>query len=183
MTVDSRGQVVRDENGLGHYVGPGYDSGGNQTSWRDRRGNVWTFAYDKENRRTGTTSPQNRTTGQAYNARGLLGTITEPSGQATTLSYDGRRRLTSKTDGVGTVSYTLNDASEVTAVTQGAVTLGRTYHASGRVATYTNGAGEAIGYDYDKNGNLVTLTYPAIGAVPTLTVTYTSIGMRVSVKN
>ena len=172
VTVDSRGQVVADENGLGHTAVSGYDYNGNQIAWSGRRGQLWQTLPDAEGRLIRAKSPLLRTTTQIWNARGLLETVTEPSGQVTTMGYDGRRRLTSSSDGVGTISYTLNNAGEATAVTQGAAVLGRTYHASGEVATYTNATGETISYDYDKNGNLVSLTYPAIGSVPAATVTY-----------
>jgi RHS repeat-associated protein len=185
VTVDDRGQMARTENGLGHYAVPGYDGNGNQTTFSDRRQKLWQMSYDKENRLLSTTSPLLRTTTQTYNARGLLEKIVEPSGQTTTFSYDSRRRLVRKSDSAGTIinpvaniDYTLNDAGELTAVTESsnpliAYTLRRTYWPSGEVATYTNANNQTIRYDYDKNGNLAALTYPAIGTSAALTVAYT----------
>jgi RHS repeat-associated protein len=171
--VDQRGQLIRSEDGLGNYAQPQYDGNGNQSAWRDRRGKFWYFNHDQEDRLVSTTSPAGRTISQTWNARGLLASVTQPSGASTTFNYDARRRLASRADAVGTVAYTLNDASEVTAITQGSLVLSRTYHPSGQVATYTNADGETITYDYDKSGNLVSLTYPAMGSVAALTVTYT----------
>jgi YD repeat-containing protein len=79
-----------------------------------------------------------------------------------------RRRLA-----FGTINYTLDNAGQLTAVTEGTAVLQRTYHASGQVATYTNANSETIRYAYDKNGNLISLTYPAIGSLPAARVTYT----------
>ncbi len=172
-TVDERGQVVRDEDGLGNYATPGYDDNGNKTTWIDRRGKTWSFVYDKEDRLITTTSPLSRATQSPYNARGLLDHITEPSTQVTTFGYDGRRRLTSRADAVGTINYGLDNASQLLTVTQGAAVLARTYYGSGEVATYKNANNETTGYDYDKDGNLTSLTYPAVGSVPSATVTYT----------
>lgn len=173
VTVDERGQVVKNEDGLGNYAVPSYDDNGNQATWVDRRGKTWQFTYDKEDRLKNTVSPLARTTAQTWNTRGLLATIAEPSGQTTTFGYDGRGQVTSKVDAVGTVNYGLDNAGQLLTVTQGAATLTSTYHASGEVATYKNANNETISYDYDKNGNLVSLTYPAIGSVPAATVTYT----------
>jgi RHS repeat-associated protein len=172
-TVDERGQVVRSEDGLGNYATPGYDNNGNKITWVDRRGKTWGFTYDKEDRLKNTTTPLSRVIAQAWNSRGLLDSITEPSAQVTSFGYDNRRRLTSKTDGVGTVSYGLDNAGQLLTVTQGSAVLTRTYYGSGEVATYKNANNETISYDYDKNGNLTSLTYPAIGSVAAATVTYT----------
>jgi RHS repeat-associated protein len=172
-TLDSRGQLAVDEDGLAHTASPGYDANGNKTTWSDRRSKLWQFGFDKENRPTATQSPLGRTVSQTYDSRGLLQTVQEPSGQTATLGYDGRRRLTSRADAQGTINYTLDNAGQLTAVTEGTAVLQRTYHASGQVATYTNANSETISYDYDKNGNLISLTYPAIGSLPAATVTYT----------
>lgn len=172
LTVDERGQAIRDENALGHYAVPGYDNNGNETTWQDRRGKLWQRTFDKENRQLTVQSPMSRTITQVWNTRGLLGSVQEPSGQTTTFSYDGRRRLTSKSDLAGSITYGLDAASQLTTVTEGAAVLTRTFHGSGQVATYTNANNETIAYDYDKNGNLVSLTYPAVGGLPTQTVTY-----------
>jgi RHS repeat-associated protein len=172
-TTDSLGQVVRSEDGLQNFAVPGYDNNGNKTSWKDRKGKTWNFTFDDEDRQEVMTSPLTRTIVQGWNARGLLGTITEPSLQTTTLGYDGRKRLTSKSDPVGVVTYGLDDAGQLLTITEGTNVLTRSYHPSGQVSTYTNASGETIGYDYDKNGNLVSLTYPAINDLPAATVTYT----------
>ena len=62
--MDERGQTVRDENALGDYTAPGYDNNGNRVTWQDRRGKLWQFTCDREDRLTATTSPLSRTTAQ-----------------------------------------------------------------------------------------------------------------------
>jgi len=173
VATDALGRPVRNEDGLGNYTQPGYDANGNKTSLRDRRAKNWSFTYDKEGRLKTVATPLGRTTTQTWNSRGLLETINEPSNQLTTLGYDNRRRLISRADGAGTIIYGLDNASQLLTVTQDSAVLTRTYHPSGEAATYKNSNNETISYDYDRNGNLTSITYPAIGSVAAATVTYT----------
>jgi hypothetical protein len=66
VTLDSRGQLAVDEDGLAHTASPGYDADGNKTTWSDRRSKLWQFGFDKENRLTATQSPLGRTVSQTY---------------------------------------------------------------------------------------------------------------------
>ena len=114
----------------------------------------------------GTTSPGGRTVASAYSNRGLLASVTEPSLQRTELAYDGRGRVQTRTGKLanGTVEHTQGfgyDAnSNLLTVTEGAAVLSRSYDDLNRIGTYGNAAGEALGYQYDANGNLTKLTYP-----------------------
>jgi YD repeat-containing protein len=138
----------------------------------NRRGGVWQFARDQANRLISTTSPQGRVIAQTWNNRGLLGSVTEPSGERVTLDYDGRGRVTRQTGLGGGADYAIASAYDANGnlltATEGDRVLTRTYDALNRVATYRNGDNEQIGYSYDANGNLTLLTYP-----DGKTVTYT----------
>jgi RHS repeat-associated protein len=108
-------------------------------------------------------------TGYAYNTRGLLSTVTEPSTQATSFTYDDAQRLTSTTDPVGTITYGRDTAGRVTTVVEGSKTLTRVYGAYDRLVSFTDGDGNTIGYTYDALGRLTKLTYPG---TPLKEVTY-----------
>ena len=53
----------------------------------------------------------------AYNAHGQPLTIVDPNGLTTTLTYDARQRLTSRTVGSETTTYDYDDAGQLTKVT------------------------------------------------------------------
>jgi RHS repeat-associated protein len=90
----------------------------------------------------------------------LVKTLAEPSAQTTTLAYNGKNLVSSKTDPTGTVSYGYDDSGLLETVTEGAATITRTYDERGRLKTYTNADGDLIQYGYDSNNNLTRLTYP-----------------------
>jgi RHS repeat-associated protein len=94
------------------------------------------------------------TTYNTYNAHGQPLTITDPNGVVTTLTYDGRLRLTSRQVGTETTGFsywptgllkqvTLPDSSYVT----------YTYDAAHRLTQITDEAGNAIKYTLDAMGN------------------------------
>jgi RHS repeat-associated protein len=157
---NSRGEVTSDTDAASRMTTFGYDNNGNRTSLRNRRSQTYTFTFDNANRLTETKTPLQLTTGQAYTANDLLQTLTEPSGQATTFSYDDRLRLTSKADPTGTIRYGYDDNGNVLTVAQGTATITRTYDARNRVSSATDAAGNVIGYQWDDAGNLTRLTYP-----------------------
>jgi RHS repeat-associated protein len=96
----------------------------------------------------------------------LVKTITEPSTQTTTLAYNGKNLVSSKTDPVGSITYGYDDSGLLETVTEGSAIIARTYDDRGRLKTYTNADGDMIQYGYDANNNLTRLTYPPDAAHP-----------------
>ena len=137
-----------------------YDGNGNRTDLTDRRGKPYVFAYDDANRLTSTKTPLQRTTGQGWTPNNLPETITEPSTQAATLTYDNRLRVQTKSDQVGTVSYGYDNNGNLLWVTQGQSAIGRTYDSRNRVYSCTDTLGNIIGYRYDDHNNLTKIIYP-----------------------
>jgi RHS repeat-associated protein len=90
----------------------------------------------------------------------LVKNLTEPSTQTTTLAYNGKNLVSSKTDPTGAITYGYDDSGLLESVTEGAATISRTYDERGRLKTYTNADGDLIQYRYDANNNLTLLTYP-----------------------
>ncbi len=94
-------------------------------------------------------------------------TITEPSGQVSTLAYDTRLRLQKKTDAVGVIDYGYDLADNLKTVTEGSAIISRNYDARNRLVSFTSADGDLIQYGYDANNNLTQLTYPPDAQHPT----------------
>lgn len=164
VTTDynGRGLVNSSIDPLSHGATYDHDDAGRRTGFHNRRHQLFTFGYDNADRLLSTTTPNGRISAQTYNnGRGLADTITEPSTQQTVLTYDARGRVATRTDGTGAITYGYDDNSNLRTVLQAGLTITRTYDALNRVDTYNDGRGHTLGYGYDNNGNLTSLTYEA----------------------
>lgn len=142
-----------------------FDPNGNQSALINRRNRRWEFTNDPMGRLVATKSPLGRITAQTWNDRGLLGTITEPSGQATEFRYDPRGQVTNQVGADYSLTTTRDGAGnalrQTESGTNGAVRfVARVFDARDRVTAYTNAFGDAIGYGWDAAGQLTTLVYP-----------------------
>jgi RHS repeat-associated protein len=137
-----------------------YNNDSNPSSLTSPASNATTFTHDSGDRLTAVTTPAGRATTYSYDARGLPLSITLPSTHATTFAYDSAERISSFTDPVATVSVTRDADGRVLTVSESGKTLTRVYDALGRITSYTDGAGNVIGYQYDSLGRLTQLTYP-----------------------
>ena len=154
---------VTSTNALTHTTVTEHDAAGQKRFVTNRNAKVYEMTYDALGRTKQTIQPGGRTLGVVYawNATGRTETLTEPSGQVTTLQYDKLGRLKTRTGPDSTTSYGYDPSGNLLTVTEGAAVLTRTYEPTrDMVSTYTNAAGDVIGYTYDANGNLSTLTYP-----------------------
>lgn len=148
---------------LTHTTVTEHDAAGQQRFVTNRNAKVYEMTYDALGRTKQTIQPGGRTLGVVYawNATGRTETLTEPSSQVTTLQYDKLGRLKTRTGPDSTTGYGYDPSGNLLTVTEGAAVLTRTYEPTrDLVSTYTNAAGDVIGYTYDANGNLSTLTYP-----------------------
>ena len=89
-----------------------------------------------------------------YNAHGQPLSITDPNGLVTTLAYDPRQRLTSRSVGGETTSYTYDNAGQLTRVTlpDGSF-LDYSYDAAHRLTQIADNLGNRIAYTLDAMGN------------------------------
>lgn len=89
-----------------------------------------------------------------YNAHGQPFTIVDPNGLTTTLAYDLRQRLTSRSVGGELTSYTYDNAGQFTRVTlpDGSF-LSYTYDAAHRLTQIDDNLGNRINYTLDLMGN------------------------------
>jgi RHS repeat-associated protein len=137
-----------------------FDADGNRTSLTDGSGHVFNFTYDESDRVTYLSTPAGRSTSVQYNSLGQVASRTSPSGHVTSYTYDASGQLSQKSDPVGLAAYTYDNDGRVLTETENGVTLTRAYDSVGRLTSYTDGAGNTVGYAYDAAGELVTLTYP-----------------------
>jgi RHS repeat-associated protein len=90
----------------------------------------------------------------AYDAHGKVLTIVDPNGLTTTLTYDPRQRLTSRTVGTDVTSYEYDGAGQTTKVTlpDGSF-LSYTYDTAHRLTQIADNLGNRIAYTLDAMGN------------------------------
>ena len=157
---DARGELTKLTDGAGHTVLRAYDGAGNQITLTNRNGKKWQFQFDGANRLTNTVTPLGRSTTVAFNHQGLVASMKDPAGQSTTYSYDGKRRLTSRADNVGTTTYNYDANDNATNTYENGFTNSWTYDAYNRISSYKDIYGNLIQYRYDANNNLTNLIYP-----------------------
>jgi YD repeat-containing protein len=92
----------------------------------------------------------------AYNAHGQPLTIVEPNGLTTTLTYDARQRLKSRTVGNETTTHDYDSVGQLTQVTlpDGSF-LSYTYDAAHRLTDIIDNLGNRIAYTLDPLGNRI----------------------------
>jgi len=160
QTWDANGKMLQLVDGASHVSARVYDAAGNQIVLTNRNGKVWQFQYDSANRLTNTITPLGRSISLAFNHQGLVNWVKDPAGQITTNGYDGKARLTTRTDGVGTTSYGYDLNDNQTNLVENGQTNSWVFDVYNRVTTYRDGAGNLIQYRYDANGNVTNLVYP-----------------------
>ncbi len=166
-------QVTRADGSILKYT---YDADGNQTGQTDGQGHTTSYAYDALNRQVSVTDPLNRTTSYAYDNVGNRTSATNADGYVTTYGYDAANELTgiSYSDGqTPDVSYRYDADGQRISMRDGTGTTSDTYDSLHRLTQETNGAGQTVGYGYDLDGNLTSITYPS---GTTVTRSYDSAG-------
>lgn len=122
-----------------------------------------TYGYDGQGRRTSRTDPDHRTTASHLDPAGRTLTTTDSAGRVTTFGYDatGRTKTVSYSDGVTPgVTFGYDPSGRKIGMTDGTGTSTWTYDSFGEVVAQTQGAGAAVGYGYDNDGNQTSITYP-----------------------
>lgn len=90
----------------------------------------------------------------AYDLNGNPLTIVDPNGLITTLAYDTRQRLTSRTTGTETTSYSYDNAGQLLKVTlSDASFLAYSYDSAHRLTGIADALGNQIVYTLDELGN------------------------------
>lgn len=140
-----------------------YDALGQIVSIVNGRGiTVTRTAYDDLNRSAVITDALGHEQHYQYNALGLPVVVTDTNGAVTLYSYDGLNRpvtINYVADGE-VVRYTYNALGHRLVMTDSLGVTQYTYDTLYRLTGVTDSFYQAVGYEYDRVGNLTQLTYP-----------------------
>jgi YD repeat-containing protein len=116
---------------------------------------VTTYTYDGQGNVATITNALNQTTQiTSYNVHGQPLTIVDPNGLTTTLAYDGRQRLTSRSVGGETTTYDYDLAGQLIKVTlPDASFLSYSYDGAHRLTGIQDNLSNRIAYTLDLAGN------------------------------
>jgi RHS repeat-associated protein len=136
-----------------------YDSIGNLTGITDPLGAVTTWQHDLVNRVASETDGLG-TVRYAYDARGLLTSMTSAAGNQIGYSYDSAGRLMGVSAPGASISHVLDANGNRTTSRLGAATVTRSFDALDHMTARTDEFGNTVRYVYDPAGNITELVYP-----------------------
>lgn len=162
-----RGNLATIANAVGHVTRIlAYNAHGQPTKIADPNGLVTTLQYDLRQRAVARTQGA-ETTRYEYDGVGLLTRVTLPDGSTLAYTYDPAHRLTSIADSLGNrIAYALdamgNRTQEEVFADSGALARiqTRVYSGLNRLAQEIGAKGQATGFEYDGQGNIVSVTAP-----------------------
>jgi RHS repeat-associated protein len=119
--------------------------------------------------------PRQFATAYSYNSLGLLERTTDatqPTGAATTYTYNNQAALTAVTPAAGAASvYAVDLLGRATSLTRGGQVERWAYHVDGSLASYTDFANRVTTYSYDRTGRLETIDRAGANADASFTYT------------
>jgi RHS repeat-associated protein len=157
-------QVTDPLSGITQY---GYNALDQLISVTDPRNKVTSYSYNALGDLTQQVSPDTGTTTNTYDSGGNLATSTDARSKTGTYAYDALNRVTSLTYPDQTTSYTYdsgtNQKGRLTQVSDASGSTSWTYDTHGRVLSRQQSMGitKTLGYAYDSDGQLQTLTLPS----------------------
>ncbi len=142
-TYTVRGELWKATDTFG-YTEFTNDENGKLRYRKNRCGYTWELTYNKDNQLEDMVSPvTTRTWQKRYDARGLLHTVQELSGQLTTLTPDNMGRVQYLDDPLSRITSTYDDEGRLDTLqenTTGAPLIDRDYDALGRLIKYQHGS-------------------------------------------
>ncbi|OPZ44139.1 MAG: Ser-Thr-rich glycosyl-phosphatidyl-inositol-anchored membrane family protein [Euryarchaeota archaeon ADurb.BinA087] len=161
ISVNERGQVVRQENAIGQISELTYDLGGNLTNIRDPAGNNYKFERDSSGQIIAMTNPLNGVTRFTHNPQfWSIKTVTDPCGNTLSFNYDSHANVIGieyPDSNTESMSYD-STGNLVTYTSRNGVPLQYTYNPRGQLTGIGYPDGKSITYAYDLAGNLVEAT-------------------------
>jgi RHS repeat-associated protein len=140
-----------------------YDADGNVLTQTNGNDQTTTYTYTPLDQVETKTDPLSRETSYTYDLDGNLATIADPEGRTTTYGYNNEDERTSigYSDGVTpNVTYAYNSDGLVTSMTDGTGTTTYSYDGLDRLTSETNGDSQEVGYGYNADYQVTTITYP-----------------------
>jgi RHS repeat-associated protein len=128
-----------------------------------------TYGYDSLGEQVSTTTPattaapNGATTTTTYDPAGNVLTSTDPDGVTTTYTYTpGNQQASISYSGSSahSVGYAYDADGNKTRMTDGTGTSSYAYDPFSELTSATNGAGQAVAYSYDADGDVATIGYP-----------------------
>jgi len=161
-TRDAYGRPTAIRDPLGHSTALAYDGVGNMTDATDRDGRHSQFGFDLADQATEVTRGDGSVLKTGYDANGQVKSQTDGLGRTTDYGRDPLGRVTSTSDPLGRrTTYAYDRGGNRTALTDPA---GRVtnwgYDSADRLESiyYSSGAPARIGYGYDVDGQLTSMT-------------------------
>ncbi len=158
------GKVQKNFEATGDVTENTYDKLGRLGQVKDPDGKLWTYEYDKFNRKTKEKDPFLHLTQRVYDAAGNVVTRIDGNAKYTNSTYDTLNRLTqvSYQDG-NTLTYAYDANGNRMTETGYGFTRTSEYDALDRLTKMTFNFGsflKIVQYTYDQNGNRKTMVYP-----------------------
>jgi len=154
-----------------------YDGFGNLASQTDGKNKTTSYTHDLLDQLTGVTDPLGRATTFAYDLAGRRTSKQDPGGDCgatpatgcTTYGYDNADQPTSidyhDSGTTGNVTFAYDGIGRRTSMADGTGTTTYTYDTLDRIVTQAAGTGRTVGYGYDLNSQVTSLTYPGSNQV------------------
>lgn len=173
---DAHDNLSQSTDANGGIVQHTYDDNDNHLSIKNPKNEIQTQTYNFDDDMLASESFGSHTKSYTYNVDGTLATFTRGNGTFT-YTYDATTgRLTSD----GYTTYTYDNKGNVKTISNTNGTLTMYYDVNDRLDYYTDYYGNTVGYGYDNNNNVTTITYPGS---KTVTYTYDAVNRCTQVKD
>ncbi|MFN8018818.1 MAG: FG-GAP-like repeat-containing protein [Acidimicrobiales bacterium] len=175
---DDAGELVRTTLPGGAHRDVTYWPGGQQRTWSDELGAVWSYGSDAAGRLASEQDPAGRVTGYRYDGAGRLGWVTQPGAGSTctaptkvgcvSYGYDDAGRL------VG-IDYSDPSTPDVTGIaydglgrrvsaSAGGLVESWGWNARSQLVSHTDANGRTTGFGWDGVGNVTSISYPGLAS-------------------
>lgn len=184
---DEMDRPTRSTDPKGQVINITYNALDQIASYSDPKNQVYSYQFDIGGRPTSTTYPDATTEAFTYDTVGNVATVKARDGKVQTFTYDGwdRQTVASWNDGLTpSVNSGYDAAGRLTSISNSNSSIAYDYNNADELISETQtlagmAAPKAIGYSYNSDGDLQSLTYPDGTA---LGYTYDPRGLLTSIK-
>ena len=184
---DAMDRPIRSTDPKGQVINITYNALDQIASYSDPKNQAYSYQFDSEGRPTSTLYPDTTTEVFAYDTVGNVATVKARDGKVQTFTYDGwdRQTVASWNDGLTpSVNSGYDAIGRLTSISNSNSSITYTYNNADELISETQtlagmAAPKAIGYSYNSDGDLQSLTYPDGTA---LGYTYDARGLLTSIK-